>query len=189
MGDGMKGKAPRDVQLSKAARFRMDGPGDLLAKLEHDIKRITAAPKRAVAAYATIDAAITAWSITDWCHEALLARDSRTKKAEVKRAMKRLVPGLEACRMIANAAKHFVVDDYPIDVDGNIISMGSRSVDPTTGKVVKSRSELALIYWNGQSSPADEFMTVVQRGIDGYLRANDLDRRCTYLNAIFDSED
>ncbi len=96
-------------EMSRTARFRMAGPGDLFKKLRYNIKLVGAAPTRAAAAWATLDAAVTAWCLPDWCYETFRARGRRIKLETVQGRMIAAAPGLEACRMIATAYKHFEV--------------------------------------------------------------------------------
>jgi hypothetical protein len=175
-------------ELSHGARFRMDGPGDLLAKLIHDINRIGNAPSKAAAAYATFDAAIAAWSVPDWCMEARRARNENITLYAVRKEMCEVMPELTACEMIANAAKHFRVSNNPIDVYNSVVTFRSKTLDPQTKELVRSTGHLALIFWRDETHQADQFFSRLAAHLREYLFKLQLDSRCTALAAILDDD-
>lgn len=185
----MNDDPPDPIRFSRGARFRMEGPADLLEKLYHDIQRIAEAKARAHAAYATIDAAITAWSIPDWCFETREARGDVIEKATMIDEMLTEIPALDACRMIATAAKHRTVTrTRAIDVENNVVTFRTKAMDPASRELVKSIGHVALIYWNGESHEADQFFGGVAIRLAGYLRRMGMEKRSVHLDALFDED-
>lgn len=176
--------------MSRSARFRMAGPGDLFKKLDYNIRLIGSAQTRAAAAWATLDTAVTAWSFPDWCLQAFHARGSRIKLETIQRRMIAAAPGLEACRMIANAFKHFeVTRSTPVQVHNNVVDLRGKSLDPATQQVIRTKEHVAIIHWNGSAETAEQFMATVAIGIHAFLVAEKLEGRGTYLDEIPEMED
>lgn len=207
----MKRKVAGKGDLSKAARFNMVGPKDLLQKLHYNMKLVGRPQSRAAAAYAALDAATTAWSLVDWCCEALWEdmksiSESRLRKifhkpkkedfdrlrrdfdAKVRDDMLAEIPQLSACRMMATAHKHFEVRLRPIEVHNSVIDMRSDQLDPSTGQVIREKSFVAVVFWEGNAETAEQFFADVYVRVGEFLRKNHLESRTTYLEEFPDEK-
>jgi hypothetical protein len=181
---------PDPKKLSPPARFNMAGPSDLLRKLNYNIELITSARKRTVAAWATLDAAITAWSMVDWCHQAIVERvDQNILKEAVRDEMLADIPALDACYMMATASKHFTVKFKPVKVHNSVIDMREQRLDPATQNVIREKSYLPIVYWKDNAMPADEFFDGIANALDAYLRKRQIDWHTTYLDEVLDPDD
>lgn len=128
--------AQDDQELSIIFRsFHVRTIGEMLKKLEWEISRLkvdmlSELPYSATAlrasSYGAINAAITAFHISDWIwaissdkQKALWIKDvpgGKDKKAQKLRfqiMLKNECPAFQICRGIANSAKHLVDDKYP----------------------------------------------------------------------------
>jgi len=171
----------------ETARFQMEGPGDLLPKLSHDLKRLTRSQTRGEAAYAAFDFAVTAWSVIDWSWLALKKRNTKLTKPILRDVILKNIPDLEVCRLIANGAKHFVVSDRPREIETLVVSMRSKTADPSgNGQVLSTHEALALVHWNGETYACDSLFADIYVKLAQFLRTHHLDTKGHYLSAPFD---
>ena len=173
----------------ETARFQMEGPGDLLRKLNYDLQRIATAKKRSHAAFAVFDFATTAWSIADWSWEAVKVRRSDlTKTLFLDSLFLKAIPEMEVCRLIATGAKHFIVSKDPKEIHTMVISTFSRTRDPLDGgKTVKTeKAAIAFVQWRGESLPCDEVFATVYNKVGLFLHEHGLASGSQYLTEIFD---
>ncbi|MBK8160862.1 MAG: hypothetical protein IPK59_19565 [Rhodospirillaceae bacterium] len=127
----------------QTARFRLEGPRDLLRKLSLDIGRMRQSKTLEQAEFAAFDCAVTAWSLVDWCVSCAPALDKTSRTEE----MLLRIPGLDVCQTIATGAKHFVVSNQ---VSPDVFSSGytlhsELMSDAIPGETIKSAEHFPYI--------------------------------------------
>lgn len=161
-------------------RFGLDGPYDLLDKLDFDIQQLNSCETLSAkqVAYAVFNCSVTAWSMVDWVYEMLDAEERKKyafggiKRKHFISGICRLIPELEICRQLATGAKHFQVSDRPMDgLTTHILEIGQT---PLGGK--RKIFNAALISPpDGEPFFADEFFPDVLVRWESFLSRNGID--------------
>ena len=98
--------------------FTLQGPRDLLEKLDYDITRLARmhTTDERLVSFAALDCAVDAWSLVDWVWEWLVQNGRELALAEPQRdrgdfikEIQHFIPTLSTCRQLATGAKHFRV--------------------------------------------------------------------------------
>jgi hypothetical protein len=151
----------------------LHGPRDILDKLHFDLDRLQEASKisRTASTYAAFDCAVAAWSLVDWTYEYLLEHDVGTlqqkfhaqSKNDFIKFVKIKMPTIEACRLIAVGAKHFVISyGGEADIHTSVVTAGRpfRAGD-RCGTPLKTWEHWPSIIWNGEPCFADDLFADV----------------------------
>jgi hypothetical protein len=99
--------------------FNLQGPRDLLEKLDYDVTRLARlhTTDNRLLAFAAFDCAVDCWSLVDWVWEWLVANGREpppqgSRENVHKHFVEKLqltIPTLSTCRQLATGAKHFQV--------------------------------------------------------------------------------
>ncbi|WP_342733196.1 hypothetical protein [Bradyrhizobium sp. B117] len=118
-------------------RFGLDGPSDLLLKLNWEIMQLgQPMDQEAIASYRAFNCAVTAWSLCDWTwNSASNGLRKRFRKESPKPSASNSEPlaallrdqsrELAICQQLANGSKHFVLRDH---IDEEISTYRSAAV-------------------------------------------------------------
>ena len=130
--------------------FGINGPGDLLKKLEWEIQALRNTPKSDLTGlcYHAFNGVVTAWHMGDWVWAALNQDQRASLQAEhginnrgeflywVRQTSQRLA----ICREIATASKHFTVDQSPRENIATIASARTEKVTDSKGNEIVTGS-------------------------------------------------
>jgi len=180
-------------------QFGLDGPRDLVRKLEHDVDRFRPAESsEANVAFVAFDCAVTAWSIVDWVYNS--ANATTLKLLGIDGPKQRRIPlaslqilfnrvnGLELCYQLATGAKHFEVRSHSRDdVNSGIIRVRSRRQNPDTHEIIENRVHSAMIQTSEGSIFADEFFAEVSQAWRRFLDEEKIDAEEKISFDVFDA--
>lgn len=158
--------------------FALFSPGDFLAKLVWEVRRLEAIPPTDNPAYVfqLITCANDAWHMTDWVGKRFFG-DAPSKLRELRERLVKDCRGLQICREIADAHKHCGVDRKPDAAirDGFMLTGG----DPATAE-----TNWFLLDGEDIHDPTTLMIGVAKFWIE-YLREHELADR-TPLEVIYD---
>lgn len=165
--------------------FGLQGPRDLLRKLEMDVATLTAlsTADADLVAFAAFNCAIDAWSLRDWCWHWLAAKKRTDLGGDAKQLGRTLfaaIPNLEICVMLCNGAKHFQIDKDDRAILSRVSTAPTYATagDMLCGDPLVSYDCVAKIWTPAGGYRATEFFEGLLHNWRDFLDAHAIDVRC-----------